>query len=58
MRMEDPPRLGDQIVRRDVAVGDPLAGVERGELDIEPDQIAALARDDEMLPSWPTGSAT
>ena len=45
MRMEDPPRLGDQIIRRDVAVGDPLAGVEVGEFDIEPDQIAAFARD-------------
>ena len=45
--MEYPPRLRDQIIRRDVAVGDPLAGVEIGEFDIEPDQIAAFARNDE-----------
>ena len=45
--MENPPRLRDQVIGRDVAVGDPLAGVELGEFDIEPDQIAAFARDDD-----------
>ena len=45
--VENPPRLRDQVVRRDVAVGDPLAGVEIGEFDIEPDEITALARDDD-----------
>ena len=45
--IENPPRLRDQIVGRDVAVGDPLAGVELVELDIEAEQIAALARDDD-----------
>ena len=39
--------LRDQMVGRDVAACDPLAGVQLVELDIEPDQIAALARDDE-----------
>ena len=47
MRIEDPLRLRDHVVGRDVAVGDPLADVELGELDIDADQIAAFPRDDE-----------
>ena len=37
----------DQMVERDVAVGDALVLAELVELDIDADQIAALARDDE-----------
>ena len=44
---EDRLRPGDELVERDVAAGDALADVELGELDVEPKEIAALARDDE-----------
>ena len=36
--MENPLRLGDQFVERDVAARDPLAGFERGQLDVEADR--------------------
>src|SRR6185312_7988024 len=47
VRAEYPPRLRDEIVGRDIAFGDALAALELAELDIEPDEIVALARDDD-----------
>ena len=47
MGTENPPRLRDQIIRRDVAGGDALADFELGELNIQPNEITALARDDD-----------
>ncbi|MGY3292139.1 hypothetical protein ACVWWP_005206 [Bradyrhizobium sp. LM3.6] len=48
MRLQYPLRLGDHVIGGDVAIGDALAGVELGELDIEADHVAAFARDDQQ----------
>ncbi len=47
VRMQDPLRLRNELIERDMAVCDPFAGVELGELDVEADQVAAFPRDDE-----------
>ena len=47
MGIENAPRRRDQIVGRDVAIGDALVGAELVELDIQAKQIAALARNDD-----------
>jgi hypothetical protein len=47
VRMNDPPCGRDQLLGRDVPGRQVLIGVELVELDVEADQVAALARDDE-----------
>ena len=47
MRIENPPRLRDQVVGGDIAVRHTLVRIEFVELDIETKQIAAFARNDD-----------
>jgi hypothetical protein len=41
---------GGELLRRDAAVVEHLPVVDGVELDVEPDQVAALARDDQQVP--------
>ena len=45
--MENPLRFRDELIDGDIAVCDPFADFELGELDIEADEVAAFPWDDE-----------
>ena len=47
IRIENPPRLRDQLINGDIAACDPFADFEFGDLNIEADEVAAFPRDDE-----------
>jgi hypothetical protein len=47
IRMENPPRLRDQLIDGDIAARDPFADFELGELNVEAEKVAAFPRDDD-----------
>ena len=49
VRREDPPARVDEVIDREMPRGDAFALTEIAELDVEPNQIAALARDDDHV---------